>query len=64
MVINLRGIDKYDSNNVGDRQTYNQTITKVCTGEIYEYVRSNGVTHGVMERWTLMIWVSHNAGHS
>ena len=35
MVINLRGLDKYESNHRGDEKTDGQTRTEVCTGNIY-----------------------------
>ena len=54
MVINLKGLDKYESNNTGDVQTDGQTRTEVCTGKIYKFVRSNVVTCGLTERRTLM----------
>ena len=57
MVINLQGLDKYESNHTGDRQTDGQTITKIRTGKIYKSVRSNVITHGVTERRTLMTQV-------
>ena len=64
MVINLRGLDKYESNHKGDGKTDKQTITEVYTTvKIYESVRSNVMTHGVTERRTLMTRVSQNAGH-
>ena len=40
MVINLRGLDKYQSNHTGDGQTDGETRTEVRTGKIYEFVRS------------------------
>ena len=54
MVINLRGVDKYESNNTGDGQTDGPTIMQVNTGNIYKFIRSNIVTRGVTERQTLM----------
>ena len=54
MVINLRGLDKYEINNTGDGKTYGQTIMEVLKGKIYEFVRSNIMTPGVMKRRTLM----------
>ena len=56
-------LDKYESNNTGDGQTYYQTITEVCTGEIYEFVWSDVVNHGVTQRRTLMTRVSRNVRH-
>ena len=38
MVINLRGLDRYESNYTGDGKTYKQTRMYVCTGKIYESV--------------------------
>ena len=38
MVINLRILDKYASNNTGDGQTDGQTRTEVHTRKIYELV--------------------------
>ena len=38
MVINLRGLDKYESNHTGDGQTDGKTRTEVRTGNIYELV--------------------------
>ena len=49
MVINLKGLDKYESNNTGDVQTDGQTRTEVCTGKIYKFVRSNDVNRGSTE---------------
>ena len=63
MVINLRGLDKYESNHTSDGQTDGQPRTEVRTGKIYEFVRSNVVTRGVTERQTIMTRVSHNVGH-
>ena len=40
-------IDKYESNHTGDGQTEGQTITEVCTGNLYEFVWSNVITPGV-----------------
>ena len=48
MVINLRGLDKYESNHTGDGQTNGQTRTEVRTGKIYEFVRLNVMTPGVI----------------
>ena len=53
MVINLQGIDKYESNHKGDGQTDERTRTEVRTGKIYEFVRSNFVTCGIIEHWIL-----------
>ena len=39
MVINLRGLYKYESNHTSDGQTNGQTRTEVRTGKIYEFVR-------------------------
>ena len=39
VVINVQGLDKYESNNIGDVQTDGKTITEVRTGEIYKCVR-------------------------
>ena len=36
MVINLWGIDEYESNRTGDGQTDGQTRTRVHMGKIYE----------------------------
>ena len=47
-------IDKYESNHTGDGQMDSQTRIEVRTGKIYEFVRSNIVTHGDTERRTLM----------
>ena len=63
MVINLRGLDKYESNHTGDGQTDGQTRTEVRMGKIYEFVQSNVMTCGVTERQTLMTQVSRNVGH-
>ena len=38
MVINFRGLDKYESKHTGDGQTDGQTRTEVRTGKIYEFV--------------------------
>ena len=56
-------VDKYESNNTGDGQTDRQKRTEVCTGKIYEFLRSNDMTPGVTEHWTLMKWVSRNVGY-
>ena len=56
MFINLRGLDKYKSNHKLDGQTERRTRTKVHTGNIYEFVRSNFVTRGVTGCWKLMTW--------
>ena len=58
MVINFMGLDKYDSNHIGDGQTDGQTRMEVRTGKIYKFVRPNVVTRGVKERQTLMTRVS------
>ena len=50
-------LDKYESNHSGDGQTDGRTRTEGRTGNIYEFLRSNVVTHGVMENWTLMTGV-------
>ena len=42
-------VDKYVINHTGDGQADRQTITEVCTGNIYEFVRSNVMTPGVTE---------------
>ena len=63
MVINLRGLDKYESNHTGDGQADIQTIMEVRKVNIYEFLRSNVVTHGVRERRTLMARVSRNFRH-
>ena len=63
MVINLRGLDKYESNHTGDEKTDGQTRTEVRTGNIYEFVRLNVMTPGVTERRTLMTRVSRNVGY-
>ena len=38
MVINLQGLDKYESNHTCDAQTDEQTRTEVRMGKIYEFV--------------------------
>ena len=43
MVINLRGLDKYEISHTGGGQTDGQTRTEVRTGKIYRFVRSNVV---------------------
>ena len=48
MIINLRGLNKYKINHTGDGQTDGQTRTEVRTINIYEFIRSNGMTPGVM----------------
>ena len=53
MVINLRGLDKYESDHTGNGQTDGQTITEVRTGKIYEFVRLNVVNRGVTKLRTL-----------
>ena len=63
MVINLRVLDKYESNHTGHGKTDGQKITEVRTGNIYEFVRSNIMTPGVMKRWTSMTRVSRNVGY-
>ena len=63
IVINLRGLDKYQSNRTGDGQMDGQTRTEVRTGKIYELIRSNVMTPGIKERRALMTRVSHNVGH-
>ena len=63
MIINFRGLDKYDSNRTGDRQTDGQTITEVRKGKIYEFVRSNVMTPGVTEFRKLITWLSLNVGN-
>ena len=60
MVINLRRLDKYESNNTGDGQTDGQKRTELRTENIYESVRSNVMTPGVTEYCTLMTRVSRN----
>ena len=60
MVINLRGLDKYESNHTGDGQTDEQTRTEVRTGKVYKFVRSNVVTRGVKKRRTIMTLVIIN----
>ena len=54
MVINLMGLDKYESNHTDDGQTDGQSIMEVRTGNIYEFVRLNIMTPGVIECRTLM----------
>ena len=54
MVVNLRGLYKYDINNTGDGQTYKQTRTEVRMGKTYEFVQLNVTTPGFTERWTLI----------
>ena len=56
-------LDKYESNHTYDGQTDGKKRTEVRTGKIYEFVRSNVMTPGVTERWTLMTRVSRNVGH-
>ena len=63
MVINFRELDKYEINHTIDGQTDERKITEVRTGNIYEFVRSNVVTHGVTERWTLITRMSWKFGH-
>ena len=58
MVINLRGLDKYESTHTGDRQTDRQTRMEVRTVEIHKFIQLDVVTLGVTERQTLMTWVS------
>ena len=38
MVINLQGLDKYDSNHTDDGQTDGEKRTEVRTGKIYKFV--------------------------
>ena len=57
MVINLKGLDKYESNNTGDVQTDGQTRTEVCTGKIYKFVQLNVMTCGVTEHHKFMTQV-------
>ena len=57
MVINLQGLDKYESNHTDDGQTNGRTRTEIRTENIYKFVRSNVVTHGVTEHQTIMTWV-------
>ena len=54
MVINLRGLDKYEINHTGDGQKYGRTRTEVRTVNIYEFVRLNVVYCGITKRRTLM----------
>ena len=63
MVINLRGLDKYESNHIGDGKTEGKTRTEVSTEKIYKFIQSNDVTHGVTECQILMTRVSWNYGH-
>ena len=63
MVINLRGLDKYESNHTGDGQTDGQARTVIRTGKIYEFIRSNVMTPRVTESRTLMTRLSQNVGH-
>ena len=63
MVINLRELDEYESNNTVDGQTDRQTRTEVCTRKINEFVRSNVMTPDVTERRTLMTQMLHNVAH-
>ena len=37
-VINLKGLDKYEINHIGDVQTDGKTRTEVRTGKIYEFI--------------------------
>ena len=63
MVINLRGLDRYESNHTGDGKTDRQTRMGGHMVKIYKFVQLNVVTYGVTERWTLMTWVSRNFVH-
>ena len=63
MVINFRGLDKYEINHTDDGQTNGQTRTEVHMGKIYEFVRSNGMNPGVAKRRALMTRVSGNVRH-
>ena len=47
-------VNKYESNHTGDGKTDGRTRTEVHTGKIHEFVRSNVVTRGLMERRTLI----------
>ena len=60
MVINFRGLDKYESNYTDDGQTDRKMRTEVRTRKIYEFLRSNVMTPGVTERWKFMTRVSWN----
>ena len=53
MVINFRGLHKYESNHIDDEKLDGQTRTEVGKGNRYELIWSNVVTHAVTERWTL-----------
>ena len=63
MVVNLRGLYKYESNHTDDGQTEGKTRTEGRTGKIHKFVRLNVMTPGVTKRHSLMTWVSHNVGH-
>ena len=54
MVINLQGLEKYESNHTDDGKTDNQTRMEVRTRKIYKFIRSDVGTRGVRERRTLM----------
>ena len=47
MVINIQGLDKYESNHTGDGKTDRQTRRDVRTGNIYKFIILNFVTCGV-----------------
>ena len=63
MVINLWGLNKYESNHTDDGQTDRKTRTVVRTGNISEFVLSNVMACGVTKRQTLMTRVSRKVGH-
>ena len=63
MVINFQGIDKYESNHIGDGKMYGKTRTEVRTGKIYEFLQLTVMNPGVTVRWELLTWVSRNVIH-
>ena len=63
MVINLRRLDKYESNYTGNVQMDRQTRAEVRMRKIYDFVRFNVMTPGVTEHHTLMTRVSQNVRH-
>ena len=63
MVINLKRLDKYESNHTDGGQTDGKTRTEVRMGKIYEFLRWNVVTRDVTKRQTLITRVSRNVGH-
>ena len=52
MVINLRELDRYESNHTGDGKTDRQTRMGGHMVKIYKFVQSNVATYGVTERQT------------